>query len=110
MCPKKPAAPVSHGILRAPPKRIVNLIWQPDVLQEDTIDLEGLTIRKQDGGSTWTVASLLPTTGIFSWHVRIDACYKDLGAIFIGVSKQGLKPWTSHVLTPRRLACHIPQF
>ena len=101
---KRAAALVPHGAMwRTQPKRLANLTWQPDVLHEDTIDLEGLTIRKQEGGNTWTVASSLPISGVFSWHVRIDACHKDYGAIFIGVCDVGgtvawvLSPYTGNL-------------
>lgn len=73
----------------APPRRLVNLKWEPDVFTDETIDLQGRKIRRQEGGNSWTLGSALPTRGRHAWRCRIDHTHNNRGGLFIGVCDSG---------------------
>ena len=56
----------------APPKRLVDLRWEPDLMASDTVDLRGRVLRKEEGGNSWTVGSELPSPrGAICAHRKI---------------------------------------
>ena len=73
----------------APPRRLVNLKWEPDVFTDETIDLQGRKIRRQEGGNSWTLGSALPMRGRHAWRCRIDHTHNNRGGLFIGVCDSG---------------------
>jgi hypothetical protein len=73
----------------APPKRLVDLRWEPDLMASDTVDLRGRVLRKEEGGNSWTVGSELPNRGRYAFRLRIDHTHRNAGAIFVGVCDSG---------------------
>ena len=73
----------------APPKRLIDLTWEPDLLASDTVDLRGRVLRKEEGGNSWTAGSELPHRGRFAFRLRVDKTHNNAGAIFVGVCDSG---------------------
>lgn len=73
----------------APPKRVIDLRWDPSLFASDPVDLRGRVLQKEDGGNSWTVGSELPHGGRFCFRLRVDRTHRNAGAVFVGVCDAG---------------------
>ena len=63
------------------------LQWQPNATVGHVVTNNGRTLTRLGGKWTraWAIGPLLPTSGRFSWKVRIDRCAENEGVMCIGV-------------------------
>lgn len=82
---RKKHAVSSSGVGGGALKTCNALVWVPNLDQNEPADPECCTVRKLDGGNSWTAGTPLPKRGRFSWRCRIDHSAGNSGALLIGI-------------------------